>query len=120
MEPEPTAATPRPTFPRGTTVLLALGGGAVAAFGLSAVRTVFIPVFLALVLTICVNPIRHWMHRRGIPRGLATGTTIVAVFGLLAGFVAVLLGALAQFGSLLPQFTPQIQQLGANITSGLE
>lgn len=120
MEPEPVASTPRPTFPRGTTVLLALAGGTVAAFGVAAVRGIFNPVFLALVLTICVSPIRHWMHRRGIPRGLATGTTIVAVFGLLAGFVAVLLGALAQFSSLLPQFAPQIQQLGANITSGLE
>jgi AI-2 transport protein TqsA len=120
MEPEPVASTPRPTFPRGTTVLLALAGGTVAAFGLAAIRGVFNPVFLALVLIICVTPIRHWLHRRGIPRGLATGTTIAAVFGLLAGFVAVLLAALAQFGALLPQFAPQIQQLGANISSGLE
>ncbi|MCG2624074.1 AI-2E family transporter [Arthrobacter sp. I2-34] len=120
MEPEPLAPTPRPLFPRGTTVLLALAGGTVAAFGIASIRGIFNPMFLALVLTICVSPVRHWMHRRGIPRGLATGSTIVVVFGLLAGFVAVLLGALAQFGSLLPQFAPQIQQLGANISSGLE
>jgi len=120
MEPEPAAATPRPTFPRGTAILLAFGGAAVAGFGLSAVRNVFIPVFLALVLTICVSPIRHSMHRRGIPRGIATGTTIAAVFGLLAGFVAVLLAALGQFAALLPQFAPQLTALGTNISSGLE
>lgn len=120
MGPEPTDADPRSSLPRSTTILLALGGATVAAFGVAAIKGIFVPVFLAFVLTLCVHPLRHWMHSRGIKRGLATATTIAAVFGLLIAFAAVLIAALAQFSALLPQFAPQLSQLGATITGWLE
>ena len=47
------------------------------------------------------------MQGRGVPRGIATGTTIAAVFALLTGFAAVLVASLAQFSALLPQYAPQ-------------
>ena len=48
------------------------------------------------------------MQARGISRGIATGTTIAAVFGLLTAFAAVLIASLAQFSALLPQYAPQM------------
>jgi len=45
-------------------------------------------VVLALVLTIRVHPSRGGPERRGVPRGVATGTVVAAVFLLLATFVA--------------------------------
>ncbi|MCC3291168.1 AI-2E family transporter [Arthrobacter sp. zg-Y1110] len=111
----PAAAVP--AFPRSAVILLTLAGAAIAAFGLAAVSGIFTPAFLALVLTLCVHPLRQWLQRRGIPRGLATGSAIAAVFALLAGFAAVLVAALAQFSALLPQFAPQIAQAGASISS---
>ena len=120
MAPEPTDSVPRPFLPRTTTILLALGGATIAAFGISAIRGVVTPVFLALVLTLCVHPLRVWMQARGIPRGIATGTTIAAVFALLMGFAAVLVASLAQFSALLPQYAPQIAQFVASIAQVLE
>lgn len=120
MGPEPLDSDPRPAFPRTTTILLALGGATIAAFGIAAIRGIFTPVFLAFVLTLCVHPLRHRMQRHGIPRGIATGITIAAVFALLTAFAAVLIAALAQFSALLPQFAPQIAQLGAAIARLLE
>jgi predicted PurR-regulated permease PerM len=60
------------------------------------------------------------MQGRGIPRGIATGTTIAAVFALLAGFATIFIASLAQFSALLPQYSPQLAQLGASITALLE
>lgn len=120
MEPESSESHPRPVLPRTVTILLALAGATVAAFGISAARGIVTPVFLAFVLTLCVHPIRRWMQGRGISRGIATGTTIAAVFGLLTAFAAVLVAAIAQFSALLPQYAPEITQLGANLAAMLE
>lgn len=118
--PEASEPVPRPGIPRATTILLALGGATVAAFGIAAIRGIFTPIFLALVITICVHPIRRWMQRNGIPRGVATGTTIAAGFAILIGLSVVLIAALAQFSALLPQYAPQLDQLGASIAHWLE
>lgn len=119
MVPEPPGPDPRPALPRSTTLLLALGGATVAAFGIAAIRGVFTPVFLAFVLTLCVHPLRSWMHRRGVQRGLATTTSIAAVFALLLAFGLVLVSALAQFSSLLPQFAPQLDRVGVAVSEAL-
>lgn len=120
MEQASSESDPRPGLPRSVTVLLALAGATVVTFGLGAIRGIITPVFFAFVLTLCVHPIRRWMQSRGIPRGIATGTTIAAVFGLLIGFAAVLVASLAQFSALLPQYAPQMAQLGASIAGALE
>src|SRR3954468_14485196 len=120
MDPEPAESVPRLALPRTVTILLAVAGAAVGAFGLAAISGIVTPVFLAFVLTLCVHPLRRWMQGRGIARGIATGTTIAAVFGLLAGFAAVLFASLAQFSALLPQYAPQVAELGATIAGRLE
>lgn len=120
MGPESSESTSSSFLPRSTTVLLALGGATVVAFGLGAMRGIVTPVFFAFVLTLCVHPLRRWMQSHGIPRGMATGTTIAAVLALLAGFASVLLASLAQFSALLPQFAPQLTQLGASIAELLK
>ncbi|WP_104179501.1 AI-2E family transporter [Arthrobacter sp. B0490] len=119
MVPELPGPDPRPALPRSTTLLLALGGATVAAFGIAAIRGVFTPVFLAFVLTLCVHPLRSWMHRHGVPRGIATTTSIAAVFALLLAFGMVLVSALAQFSALLPQFAPQLDRVGVAVAETL-
>ena len=100
-------------------ILIGLGGAAAAVFGLWAVRGVAAPVFLALVLTICAHPIRAVLEKKRVPRGVATITAMLLVFALLAAFVGSFLIALAQFTTLIPEFTPQLQQIGADISAWL-
>jgi len=110
----------RPDPPRATTILLGLAGATVVAFGLAAISQIAGPVLFALVLTITVQPVRVALEKRGVPRGIATGSVIVSVFALLAGFFAALFLALGQFASLLPQFAPQLQDFAAGIGDVLE
>ena len=106
-------------MPRNAAILVALGGATVAVFGLAAIAGIAAPILLALVLTICAHPIRTGLERRGVPRGLATGTVVSAVFLVLAAFVAALMLALAQFAALLPQFADQLSDIGSTVSGWL-
>ncbi|WP_104164518.1 AI-2E family transporter [Arthrobacter sp. SX1312] len=116
MVPDPSAADPRSGLPRSTTVLLALGGATAAAFGIAAMRDVFVPAFLAFVLTLCVHPLRSRMRRRGYPRGIATAASIAAVLALVLAFAVVLVLALVQFSALLPRYAAQLEQVGVAVS----
>lgn len=94
---------------RNAFILAGLGGAVLATFGIAAIGSIFAPVFFALVLTICVHPLRVALEQRGVPRGLATGSVITAVFLLLLVFGYAALVAFGQFGELLPQYGPQLQ-----------
>lgn len=100
-------------------ILLGLAGGTVAAIGLAGIGSIFAISFFALVLTICVYPIRAWLERHGVPRGIATGAVILAVVLLLGAFGAALVFSFGQFAALLPQYTPELQSWVADLGTWL-
>jgi AI-2 transport protein TqsA len=104
---------------RNAFIMLGLGGAVVAAFGIAAAASIIAPVFLALILTICVHPLRVALERRGIPRGIATGSVITAVTLLLLGFGYAVLVAFGQFAALLPEFADEISDWGADVAAWL-
>ena len=104
---------------RTTSILVGLGGATVTVFGLAAIAGIAAPILLALVLTICAHPVRRGLERRGVPRGLATGSVVATVFVVLAAFVASLGLALGQFAALLPQFASQLSDIGASVADWL-
>lgn len=84
----PAAAGPGPVpvgtvsfrgLPRGDAILIGLAGATIVAFGLASIRSVAAPVLFALILTICLHPLRTAPERRGVPQGLATGSVAAAV-----------------------------------------
>jgi AI-2 transport protein TqsA len=104
---------------RNAFIMLGLGGAVVAAFGISAAASIIAPVFLALILTICVHPLRVTLERRGVPRGIATGSVITAVTLLLLAFGYAVLVAFGQFAGLLPEFADEITAWGADVAAWL-
>lgn len=113
---------PRPTpVHRTAYIMIGLGGAVVAAFGLAAIAEIFVWSFFALVLTICVYPLRAWLEGHGVKRGVATFAVVFAVVLLLALFVGALFVSFAQFLALLPQYTDELRawasDLGARLTS---
>ncbi|WP_431278236.1 AI-2E family transporter [Leifsonia poae] len=105
---------------RGVRILLGLASAVVIAFGMHAIGGILAPVLLALILTICAQPVRVWLTRHGTPDGLATVAVALTVFALLAGFVGLLILATAEFVGMLPQYTEQLEQLGQQLGSWLE
>ena len=99
---------------RSGVILLTLAGATVVALGMSSFRSILAPVLFTLVLGIVANPLRTWIVGRGLPRGLGTIAVILVVVAGLSGFFLVLTIAGAQFLTLLPQYTDELDSLVAN------
>jgi AI-2 transport protein TqsA len=107
-------------LPRATTILVGLAAATVTAIGMSGIRGILAPTLLTLVLVICANPVRTGLLRRGVPGGLATGSVILVVFGLLAAFTYTILLAFAQFVAMLPNYSAQFEQVATNVGAWLK
>jgi AI-2 transport protein TqsA len=122
-EPEPVAegapVTAATGNHRNAYILIGLGGAVLVAFGMAGIGSIIAPVFLAVVLTICMHPLRIWLEGHHVPRGIATGAVILAVILLLGGFGYAVLVAFGQFSALLPQFADQIAAFGQDVAAWL-
>lgn len=105
---------------RGTIILVSLAAATITAIGISNLRGVLAPVLLALVLTVCVQPVRVALEKRGVPHGIATGSVALIVFLLLAGFVFAVVIALAEFVAMLPKYAEEIAEIGGHLGTWLK
>ncbi|MGW6123728.1 AI-2E family transporter [Nocardia sp. NPDC055165] len=114
-EPSTDTAPPAPpvewSIPRGLIVLLSLAAGVVTIGGLKAFSGIVGPVFLALMLTIAVQPIQSWARRKGWPAWLGMAAALVAVVGILFGIGGALALSAVQLASLLPEYADKLNEL---------
>ena len=106
-------------LPRALIMGLGLAAGVVVAAGIHSVPDIIGPIFLALVLTITVDPLRGMMIRRGAPRWLATLVVVIGVFAIVIGLVVAAIIGVAQFVSLMPQYADQLQSELSGLKSWL-
>ncbi|MEV8182311.1 AI-2E family transporter [Specibacter sp. NPDC078692] len=95
----------------GTRVLISLAAAVIVLWGLGRISSIVGPVFLALILTICVYPLKQRLMARGVPPVLAGFTTILSVYAMIGALIASLWVSAVQLTKLLPQFAPQISEL---------
>jgi AI-2 transport protein TqsA len=106
-------------LPRVLIILLGLAAAVVVVGGLRAIPSIIGPVFMALVLTITVNPVRGALIRRGASRAVASLAVFLTVLAIVVGlFVAAVVG-IVQLATLLPQYSDQIQQQLSGLQSWL-
>src|SRR4029453_13598818 len=67
------------------------------------------PVFMALVLSIAVHPIRKLADRYRLPAWLGMILSLIAVYGIVFGLFAILVIGGIQFATLLQDYGPQFQ-----------
>ncbi|MFW0792533.1 AI-2E family transporter [Gordonia sp. CPCC 205515] len=108
VAPEPTKAW---SMPRGTIVLLTLAGLVITVGGLKEISGIVGPVFLALMLTVAVQPIPAWMRRKGMPNWLAYLVTLLALWGIIIGIFASLVFSVARLATILPEYSDKMQSL---------
>ena len=97
------------SLPRGLIILLGLAAALVAALGMREFKQILGPVFLALVLSIAVHPVRRFADRRRWPAWVGIILSLLAVYGIVAGLFAILVVAGIQFATLLQDYAPQFQ-----------
>ncbi len=104
---------------RAVVVLVAGASAVVLIVGLRYFSGIIGPLFLALVLTIAIHPLRKAMTRGRIPGWLGTVVALLCVFGLLLVLAVAIVVAGAQLVSLLADYGPQFQNLRNNAASEL-
>ena len=113
-------AVARPArLPRGLIVLGALAAAAITIAGLRGASGILGPIFLALVLTILVHPVRTMVLERGAPAWVGTVTAMVTVYLLLLGIGAALVVAVGRFATLVPTYADDFDGLIDDIRTGL-
>ncbi|MEU4417182.1 AI-2E family transporter [Nocardia salmonicida] len=110
-EPATTAPPAEWSIPRGLIVLLSLAAMVVTIAGLEAFSGVVGPIFLALMLTIAVQPIQTWAERKGWPAWLGMAAALVAVVAILFGIGGALALSAVQLASLLPNYADELNRL---------
>jgi predicted PurR-regulated permease PerM len=117
-DPEPTATAPaalpddtlapagpdvRTVFPGGTFILLLLA----ACYGAA---EIVLPIVVAFVLMLVLQPAMRFLQRWHVPRGLAAVALIVMLFGALGGLGIVLSGPAASWAEKVPAGLPKLQE----------
>lgn len=109
----------RSLLPRGLLILLGIAAGAITAFGMKAVAGIITPSFLALVLVICVQPVRGWLIRRGLPKWVAAVAVVLSVYLILILMIVATVVCLARLATLAPSYTSQANDLGNSVLNKL-
>lgn len=106
-------------IPRGLVILLGLAAAVIAGAGIQQLAWLIGPIFLALVLVICVSPVRGWLMRHGSPSWLATVVLVVGTFAIVIGLAFGILLSAAELVTVLPQYAGNANQMIAQVTARL-
>ena len=73
-------------------------------------REIILPIVLAVILKLVLNPVVRGLHRLYVPRAIGALLAIVILFGAISGFVALLSGPAAGWAEKLPSGLPRLEQ----------
>lgn len=123
MRPDSTSSAPNGgtwSMPRGLIVLLGLAGMVVTVGGIKAFSGIVGTTFLALMLTVAVNPLPNWLRRKGLPGWLAVTLAIVCVYAILLTLVLAIVVSIARLATLMPQYTDDLNNLIGHVQTALQ
>ncbi|NKY85475.1 AI-2E family transporter [Nocardia veterana] len=107
------------SLPRGLIVVLSAAGAVVAIAGMKAFSGVLGPTFLALMLTMAVQPVQTWAQRRGWRPWIGMVAALLLVVLILLGLLGSLVLSVAQLASELPKYSEKLNDLLAGVRSTL-
>jgi predicted PurR-regulated permease PerM len=89
-------------------LLLSLAAAAVVLVFMRSAATIINPLLLALVITMAVSPLLHWLVRKGLPLWLAWLITVVVTLVVVAVVVAAALIGVAHLIGEIPRYQAQL------------
>jgi AI-2 transport protein TqsA len=107
-------------LPRGLIILLGIAAALIVALGMRQFSNILGPVFMALVLSIAVHPVRGLAARYHLPAWLGMILSLIAVYAIVFGLFAILVIAGVQFASLLQSYGPQFQAFLQDASQALQ
>jgi predicted PurR-regulated permease PerM len=107
-------------WPLAATILVGAAALTIALAGVRTIADIIGPVFLALVITISLHPIRIWLERHRFPEWAASVVLLLAAYLVLGLLTLALIVSIAQLAELLPQYTDQLNQVVVDAGNTLE
>ncbi|MEV5647974.1 AI-2E family transporter [Nocardia sp. NPDC052254] len=99
------------SLPRGLIVVLTTAGAVVAIGGMKAFAGVIGPTFLALMLTMLVQPVQSWAQRRGWRPWIGMIAALTIVVLILVVLLGSLVLSVAQLATELPKYSDQLNSM---------
>ncbi len=96
--------------PFALTLLFGAAALTIVLGGMHQARGIITPVFLALVITITVHPIRRALERTRLPEWLASVIMLVAAYLLIVVLTLALAVSLAQLATLIPKYSAELSE----------
>ncbi len=99
-----------------TRTLVLLAAATIALAGMKSIAGIIGPIFLALVLTVTLHPIRTWLEKKGkLPEWAASVIMLIGAYLLLILLTLALIVSVAQLAALIPQYADEIKKDAANV-----
>jgi AI-2 transport protein TqsA len=96
------------------TLVLVVAGLSLALVTIRSLADILGPIFLALVITVTLHPMRTWIERRGLPEWACSLIMLVSAYLLLFLLMLALIVSIGQLAGLIPEYSDQIQEGIAN------
>ncbi|WP_081788703.1 AI-2E family transporter [Candidatus Blastococcus massiliensis] len=106
-------------IPRWLLLVGGLAAATVAIAGIRALSWLIAPLLLAFVVVLALTPVQSWLRRAGVPRWLAATILLVLVWGVLLGFVVLLIVSVGQLADRLPAYADQAESLIDGVVTDL-
>jgi predicted PurR-regulated permease PerM len=107
-------------LPRGVVLLVGAAAATIAVTGVRATADIVAPIFLALVLTVLVHPLRGRLARAHVPGWAASMVCVAIVYSIFVGLTVSLAISAARFAQLLPGYQDQLGQTVKDVTTWLD
>lgn len=102
----------RPDWRLALTVAVGVGGGLLLAGlvqgMLVRLRELLITLMVALFVSFALEPAVHWLHQRGVRRGIGTWVVLLAGLALFGGFIAAMAPLVVDQARMLVQQGPSL------------
>jgi AI-2 transport protein TqsA len=106
--------------PFALTLLFVVAAVTIALAGIRSIADLVGPVFLALVITVTLHPIRRWLERGRLPQWAASLLMLLAAYLLLFLLTLALVVSVAQLATLIPEYADQMKETVANAGNTLK
>lgn len=110
---------PASGIPRWFLLVAGVAAATVAVAGIRALSWLIAPLLLAFVVVLALTPVQSWLRRAGLPRWLAATVLLVLVWGVLLGFVVLLIVSIGQLADRLPAYADRAEALINGVVSDL-
>lgn len=104
----------------GARVLLIIASLVIVIAGLKAAAGVFLPLLIAVFLSMISLPLLNWLQAVRVPKGLAVLITIIVALGVLAAIVVLVGGSIGEFTREAPKYRAKVVNMWAGVLAWVQ